>query len=241
MSATEEFKGKMSTACAILQWELANMWGHVSVRTPDGNGFSLMPIRRPVDPNIPADDLLEYDLDGKMVSGRRDAIDEIIFYSCPYRAKDDVGAVIHYHPEMATALAAVGREIKPIHTSSVRFEKGVAVTPFLYGYWLEHGEQAIKAMADSCAVMIRGHGAIVTGKTIEEACINMVQLERTAKLILLNRALGEPQPLSSAEIEQFKSTAGLRARGKADPAIASYMEWSYYESLIQRGERWSRL
>ncbi|HXV49561.1 MAG TPA: hypothetical protein VEB61_12220 [Candidatus Binatia bacterium] len=45
MSQSQEVKVKMSTACAILQWELANMWGHVSVRTPDGNGFSLMPIR----------------------------------------------------------------------------------------------------------------------------------------------------------------------------------------------------
>jgi ribulose-5-phosphate 4-epimerase/fuculose-1-phosphate aldolase len=241
MSQSQEVKDKMSTSCAILQWELANMWGHVSVRTVDGKGFSLMPIRCPVDPNIPADDLLEYDLDGKMVAGRRDAIDEIFFYSCPYRAKDDVGSVIHCHPEMAMALAAVGREIKPVHTSSVRFNAGVAVTPFLYGYWLEHGEQAVKAMADGCAVLIRGHGAIVTGKTLEEACINMVQLERTAKLLLLNGALGEPQPLSPAEIEQFKSIAGSRARGKADPAIASFMEWSYYESLIKRGERWSRL
>ena len=128
------------------------MWGHVSVRTVDGKGFSLMPIRCPVDPNIPADDLLEYDLDGKMVAGRRDAIDEIFFYSCPYRAKDDVGAVIHCHPEMAMALAAVGREIKPVHTSSVRFNAGVAVTPFLYGYWLEHGEQAVKAMPQSMRV-----------------------------------------------------------------------------------------
>ena len=241
MSAPQGVKEKMATACAILQWELANMWGHVSVRTPEGNGFSLMPIRRPVDPNIPADDLLEYDLDGKMVSGRRDAIDEIFFYSCPYKAKQDVGAVIHCHPEMATALAAVGRQIKPIHTSSARFENGVAITPFLYGYWIKHGEQAIKAMADSCAVMIRGHGAIVTGTTLEEACINMVQLERTAKLLLLNGALGEPQALSAAELEDFKSVAGLRARGRADPAIASFMEWSYYESLIRRGERWSRL
>jgi L-fuculose-phosphate aldolase len=241
MSAAGELKEKMSTACAILQWELANMWGHVSVRTADGKGFSLMPIRRPVDPNIPADDLLEYDLDGKMTSGRRDAIDEIFFYSCPYRAKDDVGAVIHCHPEMATTLAAVGREIKPIHTSSARFENGVAVTPFLYGYWLEHGEQAMRAMGESCAVLIRGHGAIVTGKTIEEACINMVQLERTAKLMLLSGAFGHARPLSPAEINEFKSIAGTRARGKADPAIASFMEWSYYESLIKRGERWSRL
>jgi ribulose-5-phosphate 4-epimerase/fuculose-1-phosphate aldolase len=81
----------------------------------------------------------------------------------------------------------------------------------------------------------------VTGRTLEEACINMVQLERTAKLILMSHAIGEPQSLSAAELEEFKSVAGLRARGKADPAIASFMEWSYYESLIKRGERWSRL
>lgn len=237
----EEVKEKMSTACAILQWELGNLWGHVSVRTPDGRGFSLMPLRGPIDPTIPADDLLEYDVEGNFRTGRRDAIDEIFFYSSPYRAKEEVGAVIHCHPEMVIALAAVGRKIEPIHTSSVRFEKGVEVTPFLYGYWQEHGEEAMKAMGDSCAVIVRGHGAIVIGKTLEEACINMVQLERTAKMILLGSAIGKAQPLSAAEIELFKSAAGRRARGKADPANASFFEWNYYESLIKRGERWSRL
>jgi hypothetical protein len=87
MSATEEIKNKMSTACAILRWELSNMWGHVSVRAPSGGGFSLMPLREPVDVTIPSDDLLQYDLEGNFLSGRRDAIDEIFFYSCPYRAR----------------------------------------------------------------------------------------------------------------------------------------------------------
>ncbi len=241
MSATEEIKNKMSTACAILRWELSNMWGHVSVRTPSGGGFSLMPLREPVDATIPSDDLLQYDLEGNFISGRRDAIDEIFFYSCPYRAREEVGAVIHCHPEMTLALAAVGGKIEPIHTSSVRFEKGVPMTSFLYGYWQEHGEQAANAMGENCALIIQGHGTIVTGRTIEEACINMVQLERTARMLLMGRAFGQAQPLTPAAIEEFKSIAGRRARGKADPAIASLIEWSYYESMIKRGERWSRL
>src|SRR6266542_439774 len=41
MNATEEIKNKMSAACAILRWELSNMWGHVSVRSPGGGGLSL--------------------------------------------------------------------------------------------------------------------------------------------------------------------------------------------------------
>jgi L-fuculose-phosphate aldolase len=228
MSSTEEVKAKLSTAGAILRWELANMWGHVSVKTPDGKGFSLMPLREPVDPKIPEDDLLEYDLEGNFLSGRRDAIDEIFFYSCPYRSREEVGAVIHCHPEMTLALAAVGQKIQPIHTSSVRFEKGVPVTSFLYGYWQEHGEQASRAMGDRCALIIQGHGTIVTGRTIEEACINMVQLERTAKMILMGGAFGQAEPLSAAAIEEFKSIAGRRARGKADPVIASFIEWNYY-------------
>jgi ribulose-5-phosphate 4-epimerase/fuculose-1-phosphate aldolase len=115
------------------------------------------------------------------------------------------------------------------------------MTSFLYGYWQEHGEQASKAMGESCALIIQGHGTIVTGRNLEEACINMVQLERTARMILMGRALGQAQPLSPAAIEEFKSIAGLRARGKADPTIASFIEWGYYESTIKRGERWSRL
>ena len=217
------------------------MWGHLSVRAPSGGGFSLMPLREPVDVTIPSDDLLQYDLEGNFLSGRRDAIDEIFFYSCPYRARDEVGAVIHCHPEMTLALAAVGGKIEPIHTSSVRFETGVPMTSFLYGYWQQHGEQAAKAMGENCALIILGHGTIVTGRTIEEACINMVQLERTARMLLMGRAFGEAQPLTPAAIEEFKSIAGRRARGKADPAIASLIEWSYYESMIKRGERWSRL
>jgi len=91
MSVPQELQGKMSTACAILEWELANMWGHVSVRTPDSNGVSLMPIRRPVDPNIPADDLLEYDIEGKMTAGRRDAIDEVFSTAARFEPKTKSG------------------------------------------------------------------------------------------------------------------------------------------------------
>ena len=34
MSDNEELKDKLSTAVQILRWELADMWGHVSCRSP---------------------------------------------------------------------------------------------------------------------------------------------------------------------------------------------------------------
>ena len=241
MSQEEELKEKMLTACAILKWELASMWGHVSVRTPDRQRFLLMPLRPALDPTVSPSDILEYDLNGNMLSGRREPIDEVFFYTCPYKAREDVGAVIHCHPEMTVALAALGRKVQAIHTASVRFEGGVPVTPFLYGFWQAHGKKATEAMRDKCAVIIRGHGVIVTGKNLEEACINTVQLEHTAKMVLLGSGFGKVKSLPSAAIKQFRSVVGSRVKDVKDrDLLASMLEWRYYESMVKAGERWAR-
>ncbi|HEX2261249.1 MAG TPA: class II aldolase/adducin family protein, partial [Candidatus Binatia bacterium] len=93
MSEVDELKEKLATAIQILRWELADMWGHVSCRTPRGDGFLILPLRPPLDHGIPEDEVLEFDMDGKLISGRRDPPEEIFFYTCMYKAKKDAGAV----------------------------------------------------------------------------------------------------------------------------------------------------
>lgn len=236
----DELKDKMTTAVKILRWELANMWGHVSVRAPGDEHFFLMHLRPPPDPAIPEDDLLEFDLEGRLVSGRREEPDEVFFYVCPYKAKTNVNAVIHCHPEMAVALTAARKKIVAVHHHSIRFGKGVPVAPWLYGLWPEHGEQATKVMGQGRAVIIRGHGAIVTGESLEEACITMVQLERAAKIIMRAASAGKVTPLPDGAIKKFRSMVHKRAQ---DPGVRSRtpLEWIYYESLLKKGERWSQL
>lgn len=239
-----ELKDRMSTAITILTWELADMWGHVSVRTADGKHFLLRHLRPPEDSGIPADDVLEFDLDGNLISGRRNPPDEMFFYICPYRAKKGLGAVIHCHPPMALALTAVGQKIVPIHQGSLKFGRGVPVAPWLYGYWREHGAKAVKLMGNHCALMIKGHGALVVGETLEEACMNMVHLERTARMILSAASYGEPTSLSPAVTRKFLSVMGSGSKNVPAESRArgpSMLEWHYYESMVKRGERWSRL
>lgn len=241
MKEVKHLQEKMSTAISILQWELADMWGHVSTRTPDGDHFLLRHLRPPVDPNVPPDDVLEYDLDGNLIAGRREQPDEVFFYACPFKARRKVGAVIHCHPQMAISLVAAGRTIIPIHQHSTKFGREVPVSPWLYGFWREHGEKAVKKMGEHCALMIEGHGALVTGETLEEACINMVQLERTAKMIMMAAGLGRVKPVPPAVVKKFHSIVGSRAKSHTGDQARVPQEWCYYESLIKKGERWSRL
>lgn len=234
----DKLKNTISTAITILRWELADMMGHVSTRTPDGNHFLLRHIRPPVDKNVPEDDVLKFDLDGNRISGKREGGGsgfEIYFYTCPYKARKDVGAVIHTHPQMAVALTAVGRKICGIHHRHKFGE--VPVVPWVYGSLPEHGELVTKALGDGCAVMITGHGAVVTGETLEAACVNMVQLERAAKMILLAGSLGTVTQISQADVDKFQSLVEVKQSRSGRPLA----EWRFYEMMIQRGEMWSRL
>ena len=58
-------------------------------------------------------------------------------------------------------------------------------------------------MGESCALMMKGHGANVTGKTIQEACLNTVHLERTAKMMLRAGSVGRFSPAHSDSSEKI--------------------------------------
>ena len=238
MSEVDDLKEKLATAIQILRWELADMWGHVSCRTPRGDSFLLLPLRPPLDHDIPEDDVLEFDMEGKLVSGRRDPPEEIFFYTCMYKAKKDAGAVIHCHPPVAVSLVATGKKIVPIHQHSIKFGKGIPTSPWLYGTWQEDGEKAAKMIANNCALMIKGHGANVTGRTIQEACLNTVHLERTAKMLSWAHSVGKVSPFPAAVVKKYERVEAERVtrRGSRPPRSP---EWNYYEWMIRRGERWN--
>lgn len=233
-----QLKGTIATAIDILAWELSDMMGHVSARTPDGNHFLLRHIRPPIDPTVPEDDVLEFDLEGNRISGLREGTGpgfEIYFYTTPYKAFKNIGGIVHCHPAMAVALAAVGQQVVGI-LHRHKFEE-VPIVPWVYGSLPEHGEIVTKALEKCCAVVIEGHGAVVTGETLEEACVNMLQLERAAKMTMLAAPLGKVKPVSRAAVEKFESLVEVRQTKSGRPLA----EWRYYEQLLKRGERWSRL
>ena len=237
-----ELKDKLQTAVKILRWELCDMWGHVSAKTPDGKRFLLAFLRPPADPKIPIDEVVEFDLGGKLLSGRRGGPDEIYFHLCPYKDRRDVGAVIHCHPPMALSVVATGRRIIPIYQHVAHFGKGIPISPWIYGTMRSHGDRAVKLMGENCALMIQGHGAVVVGESIEEACMNMARMERTAKMMMYASALGKPVPVPTAVGKQlaasYPAPGPSKQQSKKLRSIGHKTEFQYYEWLVKKGETW---
>lgn len=245
MNQLSELKDKLLTTVKILQWELCDMWGHVSAKTPDGERFLLAFLRPPADSKTPVDEVLEFDMSGKLLSGRRNVPDEIYFHLCPYKDLKDVGAVIHCHPPMALSVVATGRKIIPIYQHVWHFGKGIPISPWIYGTMRSHGDRAVKLMGESCALMIKGHGAVVIGEDIEEACINTARMERAAKMMMYAAALGNPAPVPPAVGKLFASIypapGNNKQQGKRLRSIGHEMEFQYYEGLVKKDEKWSTI
>src|SRR5690606_760279 len=89
------------------------VWGHLSVRDPDGRGVWIKRAGRGFDELVPEDvHLLSWD--GELLEGQGPVHLEYHIHTEVMRARDDVGAVVHSHPEAAVTLAATGLPLQPL-------------------------------------------------------------------------------------------------------------------------------
>ena len=87
--------------------------------------------------------------------------------------------------------------------------------------------------------MIKGHGIVTVGATIDEACMNALYMERTAKIM----AIAAPARLSRADRRSpFETLTGSREKLFRRPRDEMFhsAEWNYYADKVKKGERWTR-
>jgi ribulose-5-phosphate 4-epimerase/fuculose-1-phosphate aldolase len=74
--------------------------------------------------------------------------------------------------------------------------------------------------------MLRSHGIVTVGPTLESACNTAVNMEDAALMYWMARMIGQPTPLPAASLLRRKTLW-------ANPEFASSV-WSYYEQLGAR-------
>jgi ribulose-5-phosphate 4-epimerase/fuculose-1-phosphate aldolase len=134
-----------------------------------------------------------------------------------YKAREDIRAVIHFHSPRTVLLTVVGQTIRPLHNYSAIFHEGV---PLFEGTGQvespERAAEIARILGSSKAVLLRGHGAVVVGRSIPEVCILSLYLEESARLQVEAIKLGAPRYISREEAEKiarrtFKPESTTRA------------------------------
>jgi ribulose-5-phosphate 4-epimerase/fuculose-1-phosphate aldolase len=191
----------------LLFQELGDPWGHIAVRLPKESGregFMLKHVRITPPPGDPHA-IMIFDYDGKVIEGERRVPWELPLYTAIFKARPDVGSVIHTHPLIATALTMAGKTVFAITHQSAPFEHGIPI----YGGDMVNtdalGEGLAETLGQRPAALLKGHGALVVGSSIAHAVQSTLYLEQAAQQQIWAATLGTPQVLDQQLIDFHKN------------------------------------
>jgi L-ribulose-5-phosphate 4-epimerase len=134
------------------------------------------------------EDMLTLDLDGKVLKGEGKPSIETSLHIGIYNVRKDARAIFHVHPPFATAYAVAGKKM-PLVTEAARIV--LVDVPLLQSAppgSIELATRVADAFKDSRvkAVLLREHGIVTLGITLENAYCTTSLVEDTAKVALLS-------------------------------------------------------
>jgi len=181
--------------------------GHVTARDPElEDHFWVNPFGVPFG-HIKASDLLLVDHDGTIVEGRH-PLNQAAFaiHSRVHKARPDVIAAAHTHSLYGKSWSSLGRLLDPLTQDSCAFFEDHSLFDDFTGVVLDtnEGDRIGEALGDKKAVILKNHGLLTVGHTVDEAAWWFITMERTCQSQLLAEAAGTPIPIRD---EVAKSTA----------------------------------
>ncbi|MBB2944906.1 L-fuculose-phosphate aldolase [Actinoplanes lutulentus] len=137
---------------------------------------------------------------------------ELALHLALYRARPDVNAVVHLHPQTALLLDALGEHIRISTTDHAFYLRRVATVPFRMPGTTELASLTAAMAADGtdCLVLSQ-HGCVVVGDSVELAHKRARNLEEAASLTYRALAAGRLENLRDCPEEFLDRLHGSTA------------------------------
>lgn len=173
----------------------AGIAGHISLRVPGApdhfwvNSFGLL------FSEARADNLILINDSGQIVAGGT-LINYAAFciHAAIHKARPDVNGAVHTHPPAGTAYSALALPLDPLDQTGCAFFEDHAVYCEYDGIVIdpEQTRGIVAALGSKRALILANHGLLTCAATIEQAVIDMLDMERTCDVNLRAMAAGLP-------------------------------------------------
>jgi ribulose-5-phosphate 4-epimerase/fuculose-1-phosphate aldolase len=184
-AASLELRERLALALRILHREGYNdhVLGHVTMRQPRSdyvwtNGWGIdWEVIQP-------EDMVLIDWDMNVVHGRLNPNTALAFHLRIYERRPDVQCIVHNHPIWGTPFSSLGRPLRMLEQTSCIFFEDHALHLEYGGIAFNTGEDAAIAasLGEKRVAILRNHGVIIAGASLEEVVTNAFYLERTCRL-----------------------------------------------------------
>ncbi len=198
----EEYKNRLDLAAA---YHLADIygfsdiiWNHITCKTSSKkNTFLINRFGLRYD-EITASNLIEIDLDGKILSGEGEInYTGFVIHGAIHKTRTDLQCVMHSHSRAGLAVSCLKNGLEILIQDSAMFYNKIS-----YHNWegMSTSTEECKSISDDLgknnAMILRNHGLLTSGKSISEAFMMMYYLDRACKvqidLSLINKEIIKP-------------------------------------------------
>ncbi len=204
----DQLTEKLIQGCRVLaddgQGDL--IWGHVSARASNIPDRILMKPAGIGLEEMTRDEVITVDLSGDRTAGARPRHVEVFIHTEIMRSRPEIQAVVHTHPPHAVAFSSLCKPLLAIGHEGAMFCDGLPVFDRTSDLIVSPDlGQAVAACLDGHnALLLRNHGIVTAGRSVEEEVMMAVLLEKACKVQLLAEQAGGPQASTSAEEARIK-------------------------------------
>jgi ribulose-5-phosphate 4-epimerase/fuculose-1-phosphate aldolase len=200
--------------------------GHITARDPEHtDSFWVNPFAMHFS-QITASDLIRVDSNGEVVEGNRPVnVAAFAIHSSVHAARPDVVAAAHSHSVYGKSWSSLARLLDPLTQDSCAFYgdhglfddfTGVVVNP-------EEGKRIAVALGEYKACILRNHGLLTVGHSVDEAAWWFITMERTCQAQLLAEAAGKTRPIDTEDAQLTSKQVG-----------GHYIGWLNFQPLWDR-------
>ncbi len=175
--------------------DVMDMNGHVSVRDASDPNIMWINSRKASRSTLTASDVVPFDIAaGRRVGEGDEAPSEWYIHTEIYKRRADVGSIVHSHPEHILALSIAGVPLR--HVTNINPFLPEAGAPLFDSSVLINTQTRGAALAEQLggagAIVLRQHGTVAVGATIEAAVVRMITAEANAALQMKVLQMGTP-------------------------------------------------
>lgn len=201
--------------------------GHITARDPElTDHFWVNPLGVPF-AHIKVSDLLLVSADGRIVEGHR-PYNQAAFaiHSQIHDSRPDVIAAAHSHSTHGKAWSSLRRLLDPITQDACSFFEDHALFDDYTGVVLdvEEGRRLAEALGPHKAVILRNHGLLTVGRSVDEAAWWFISMDNACQTQMLAEAVGTPVLIDP-------DTARRTGGGRANP-ISAGAGWYSFQPLF---------
>ncbi|MDP9452161.1 MAG: class II aldolase/adducin family protein [Actinomycetota bacterium] len=172
--------------------------GHISARDPGRpDHFWVNPYARWFG-RLRVRDLVLVDEAGRVAEGDAPVnVAAFAIHSQVHAARPDCVAAAHAHSLHGKAWSSLGRLLDPLTQDACAFFEDHALFDDYTGVVLdvEEGKRIAHALGDTKAVILRNHGLLTVGHSVDEAAWWFITMDRSCRAQLLAEAAGTPVPI----------------------------------------------